>query len=164
MGDQTGVTHPIKYVDDASKPASLQPVVVGPRNNADESYSALVAIFNTLLLRCNVNLPSFGDDSIGSDRMQELIGKSITVRRLCRRGMCFISFGFAFCHPSLWPMTDGYADATPHSIIPSKYLSDYHALFMSFPTTLRQATLHSREETICMMRTTSWSSLTHYLS
>ena len=78
MGDQTEVTHPIKYVDDASRPASMQPVVVGPRTNADESYSALVAIFNTLLLRSNVSLPSFGDDSIGSDRMQELIGKSIT--------------------------------------------------------------------------------------
>lgn len=94
MGDEAGISHPIKYVDDDSKPTSVQPVVVGPRTNADESYSALVAIFNTLLLRSNVNLPSFGDNSIGSDTMQELIGKSITVRRLLCRG--YISFAFAF--------------------------------------------------------------------
>ena len=95
MGDEAGISHPIKYVDDDSKPTSVQPVVVGPRTNADESYSALVAIFNTLLLRSNVNLPSFGDNSIGSDTMQELIGKSITVRRLCLRGGS-VSFAFAF--------------------------------------------------------------------
>lgn len=103
MGDQTEVSHPIKYVDDASRPASLQPVVVGPRTNADESYSALVAIFNTLLLRSNVSLPSFGDDSIGSDRMQELIGKSMTSSAsFVPSGGCvsFILFGFAFAiHP-----------------------------------------------------------------
>lgn len=79
MGDVAETNHPIKYVDDSTKPASLQPVVVGHRTKADESYSALVAIFNTLLLRSNLSLPSFGDDSIGSDRMKELIGKSITV-------------------------------------------------------------------------------------
>ena len=95
MGDEAGISHPIKYVDDASRPASLQPVVVGPRTNADESYSALVAIFNTLLLRSNVNLPSFGDNSIGSDTMQQLIGKSITSsgEMSC---VLFILFGPAF--------------------------------------------------------------------
>ena len=89
MGDQVvDIAHPIKYVDDASRPASLQPVVVGPRTNADEAYSAVVAIFNALLLKSDLSLPSFGDDSIGSERMKELIGKSQAV--LCRRVMFYV--------------------------------------------------------------------------
>ena len=95
MGDQTEVSHPIKYVDDESRPATLQPVVVGPRTNADESYSALVAIFNTLLLRSNAILPSFGDDSIASERMQELIGKSITSSASVTWGDVLHLVGFA---------------------------------------------------------------------
>ena len=91
MGDEATTIYPIKYVVDASRPRDSQPVVVGPRTNAEESYSALVAVFNVLLLRNKLDVPSFGADSIASDTMIDLIGE-ILQQQECVEGRVGIRF------------------------------------------------------------------------
>ena len=91
MGDEATTIYPIKYVVDASRPRDSQPVVVGPRTNAEESYSALAAVFNVLLLRNKFDVPSFGADSIASDTMIDLIGEKLQQQE-CVEGRVGIRF------------------------------------------------------------------------
>ena len=91
MGDEATTIYPIKYVVDASRPRDSQPVVVGPRTNAEESYSALAAVFNVLLLRNKLDVPSFGADSIASDTMIDLIGEKLQQQE-CVEGRVGIRF------------------------------------------------------------------------
>ena len=98
MDDEADTVYPIKYIDDASETAT-RPVIVGKRTNAGDSYSALAAIFNTLLLRRDVSLPSFGAESIGSGEMKTLIGKNVngSGQVICRGDFVtsLVHFGFA---------------------------------------------------------------------
>lgn len=93
MGDEATTIYPIKYVVDASRSRGSRPVVVGPRTNAEESYSALVAVFNVLLLRNKFDVPSFGADNIASDAMIDQIGEKLQqLRRVCVEGRVGIRF------------------------------------------------------------------------
>ena len=90
MGDEATTIYPIKYVVDASRSRGSRPVVVGPRTNAEESYSALVAVF---LLRNKFDVPSFGADNIASDAMIDQIGEKLQqLRRVCVEGRVGIRF------------------------------------------------------------------------
>ena len=100
MGDEATTIYPIKYVVDASRPRDSQPVVVGPRTNAEESYSALAAVFNVLLLRNKFDVPSFGADSIASDTMIDLIGEKLQQQE-CVEGRVGIRFDSIYSRMAL---------------------------------------------------------------
>jgi hypothetical protein len=93
MGDEATTIYPIKYVVDASRPRGSRPVVVGPRTNAEESYSALVAVFNVLLLQEKFDVPSFGADSIAPGAMIDVIGEKLQ-RQECVEGRGWDSIRF----------------------------------------------------------------------